>query len=163
MGEAVATLPDDAAEGKGRRIGRPSSYSPAIAAAICGRIAEGETLSAICREPGMPDRATVIRWQRDKDGFRGEYLRARAEAPHAWADEIVDEARGVTAETAPAVRVRIHALMWIAGRMMPKVYGDRVQVDQGDGRAAAELSDDELAAIAARGGAGTAGSEAGEV
>ena len=47
---------------KKRTKGRPSLYTKALAAKICLRLAEGETLRSICRDKAMPDKATVLRW-----------------------------------------------------------------------------------------------------
>ncbi len=44
---------------KPKKKGRPSLYTEALAADICRRLAEGETLRAICRDKAMPDKATV--------------------------------------------------------------------------------------------------------
>lgn len=147
--------------GTKRETGRPSLYTDDMAEEICRRIANGETLTAICREPDKPHRVTVMRWMLDHEAFRSDYARARREAPHAWADEIVDKARGARPETAQAVRVQIDALKWIASRLLPRIYGERVTIEQGDGRTASELTDDELAAIASRGSRGTAATESG--
>ncbi len=51
---------------KPKKKGRPSRYTPELAAKICRRLAKGETLRAICRDPAMPDKATVLRWLADK-------------------------------------------------------------------------------------------------
>ncbi len=60
---------------KKQKIGRPSLYTEALAAKICRRLAEGETLRAICRDTAMPDKATVLRWLADKKraDFRDQY------------------------------------------------------------------------------------------
>src|SRR5690606_9454335 len=42
--------------------GRPSDYNAHIAAEICGRIAEGQSLREICAAEDMPSRTTVFRW-----------------------------------------------------------------------------------------------------
>ena len=47
---------------KKRKKGRPSLYTEVLAAQICRRLAEGETLRAICRDPGMPAISTVMGW-----------------------------------------------------------------------------------------------------
>ncbi len=49
---------------KKRKKGRPSLYTEALAAKICRRLAEGETLRAICRDKAMPDKASLHRDQR---------------------------------------------------------------------------------------------------
>ncbi len=44
---------------KPKKKGRPSLYTDALAAKICARLAEGETLRAICRDGAMPAISTV--------------------------------------------------------------------------------------------------------
>jgi terminase small subunit-like protein len=47
-----------------------TNYAPEIADTICTRMSEGESLRAICRDPGMPSGGTVRGWAvRDVDGF----------------------------------------------------------------------------------------------
>jgi hypothetical protein len=62
-----------------RPTGRPSIYSDEIAAVICERLANGETLRQICKDSALPDRVTVNRWLSDgahKD-FRIHHARAK--------------------------------------------------------------------------------------
>ena len=62
-------------------MGRPSIYSDALAAAICERLGQGESLNAICRDEHMPSRKVVHEWVTDdRDGFRDKYVRARKSA-----------------------------------------------------------------------------------
>ncbi len=49
--------------------GRPSLYTESLAARICRRLAEGESLRAICADKVMPDKATVLRWLADEGRF----------------------------------------------------------------------------------------------
>ncbi len=79
--------------------GRPSLYTEALAADICRRLAEGETLRSVCRDKAMPDKATVLRWLGDKTkvDFRDQYAHARdmqADALFDEALEIADDASG---------------------------------------------------------------------
>lgn len=150
LADAPATLEAGARERRGP--GRPTLYTDEIAAEICSRISDGETLSAICREPGKPKRSTVRGWLFENEAFSRDYARARAEHTHAIVEEIGDIARGATPEDAQAVRVRIDALKWIASRLLPKVYGDRVEITSKTA-AAEDMTDDDLATIASRSGA----------
>ena len=52
--------------------GRPSVFTPEIAAEICERIAMDESLIKICESDHMPSTNTVYRWLNDDDkqGFR---------------------------------------------------------------------------------------------
>ena len=45
-----------------RKPGRPTLYSDELAATICRRLAEGESLRKICANPTMPDKSTVLSW-----------------------------------------------------------------------------------------------------
>jgi Bacteriophage Sf6, terminase small subunit-like len=47
-----------------------TNYTREIAETICTRMSEGESLRAICRDPGMPSEGTVRGWAvRDVEGF----------------------------------------------------------------------------------------------
>ena len=52
-------------------------YSSEIAAALCARIARGETLAEIVRAPGMPSRRTVSSWLTGRPEFAAQYRRAK--------------------------------------------------------------------------------------
>jgi hypothetical protein len=53
-------------------------YAREIADAVTEALAAGQTLSAICAEPGMPSTNTISRWvAEDRDGFAGRYRLAR--------------------------------------------------------------------------------------
>ncbi len=133
---------------KKAKKGRPSLYTEALAAKICERLAEGETLRSICRDQAMPDKATVLRWLADKTktDFRDQYAHARdmqADALFDEALEIADDVSGdwstdkdgkkvVDHENIQRSRLRVDTRKWAAGKMAPKRYGDKVQ-HTGDG------------------------------
>jgi len=113
-----------------RPRGRPSLYTDELAAAICERIARGETLAQIEREADMPSAQTIRIWCRDNADFRSQYTRAREEQADAFADEIVDAARAASdGESAAVARVRVDALKWIAAKRQPKKYGDSTKLE----------------------------------
>jgi hypothetical protein len=98
--------------------------TPEIAEELCERIALGESLRAICDDEHMPDKATVLRWLQSNSEFRDQYARAREDQADTFADAIV-----AIADTEPdpnVARVRIDARKWAAGKLRPKVYGDKV-------------------------------------
>lgn len=53
------------------------AWSEALGRAICARLAAGELLHAICREPGMPTAEAVAKWAKAKPVFRTALLSAR--------------------------------------------------------------------------------------
>jgi hypothetical protein len=51
-----------------RRRGRPPLYAQkAVFDRICERIAEGESLASVCRDPSLPSQSTVYRWLKESD------------------------------------------------------------------------------------------------
>lgn len=127
---------------------RPSIYTPELAARICEEIASGRSLRDICRDEGMPHRATILRWLAKHEEFRDQYARAReAQADH-MADEILEiaddgnndwmerlgpegQSRGwvVNGECAQRSKLRVDARKWLLSKMLPKKYGDKVEVE----------------------------------
>lgn len=107
--------------------GRPSIYSPDLAAAICERLVTGESLRAICRDPDMPAISSVFLWMSVHKGFSEQYARARAEQADAKFDELEELAATATPETASVVKLQVDTRKWVLSRMAPKKYGDKVQ------------------------------------
>jgi hypothetical protein len=103
-------------------------YTPELAAEICRRMAEGESLRGICRDPGMPPEATVRTWSRDdRDGFAAQYHQARLMQIDCWVDEIVETACRDDLDPQDK-RVRCDAYKWVASKIAPKRFGDRLLV-----------------------------------
>src|SRR5690348_14378260 len=103
-------------------------YTPAPADAICRRIAEGESLRAICRDPGMPSQGTVRGWAReDREGFGSRYRLARELQLDHWADVIIDIADEGGRDPRDR-QVRIEARKWVMSKLAPRRYGDRLLV-----------------------------------
>ncbi len=57
----------------------PTKFSDALAAEICQRVAEGECLAAVCRDPKMPSKRAVTKWltQPERQTFHEMYAAAR--------------------------------------------------------------------------------------
>lgn len=149
--------------------GRPDVYDPEQAAAILDLLAEGFLLAEICRWPGFPKASTVRGWALDdREGFSAPYARARrlgweimAEEIRVIADtpvvgEIVTNSAkdGLSVKSADMIehrRLQVDTRKWLLGKVLPKLYGDKLQVETSEApKSPAELTDAELAAIATR-------------
>ena len=116
---------------------------------ICVRIAEGESLRAICEEPDMPARVNVIGWLEKDEALRNQYARARElQADHEF-DEIKVIADLADAEDVQVARLRIDARKWRAGKLRPKVYGDKVAIGGAEDLPAIKTEDSGSAKLAA--------------
>jgi len=57
--------------------GRPTSYTKDLADKILALIADGQSVSEICRMEDMPARSTVMLWAaQDREGFSDRYAKA---------------------------------------------------------------------------------------
>lgn len=102
-------------------------YTAELADAILDRLAKGETLRAICRDEGMPPAPTVLEWVKDnREGFAEQYARAREAGAYAMADELLEIASG----KGDVQRDRLHVdtLKWTLSKILPRVFGDKLDV-----------------------------------
>ena len=105
--------------------GRPSKYSEALSARLCAELAQGKSLRTVCKPAAMPSISTVFNWLGSKPEFVEQYEKAKAEASDALVDEMLDIADNLK-EHAQSRRVRIDTRKWIASKLKPKKYGDRI-------------------------------------
>ena len=124
--------------------GRPSSYTDEIADEICVQLMMGKSLIEVCEADGMPAESTVYLWLLKRPEFSEKYARAREIQSERGVDEIIpiaDDGRNDWmekrnaegevvgwVENGEAIRrsqLRIDARKWKAGKLRPKVYGDK--------------------------------------
>lgn len=125
------------------RRGNPG-YSPEqrkeIQDKLCQGLMFGNSLKSILdNDPTMPPRQTIYNWLQEDVDFFDNYTRAREAQADYFADEIA-----TIADTEPdpnKARVRIDARKWAAGKLKPKVYGDKLDITGG---LDLKLSDDQL-------------------
>lgn len=109
--------------------GRPSVYTDEIAEEILMRLAEGESLRAICRDDHTPNISTITLWVvDDREGFSARYARARAAQAMRLADEIIEIADEDERDT-NRDRLRVDTRKWYLSKVLPKVYGDTKTVE----------------------------------
>ena len=112
-------------------MGRPSDYNLDLADLICSRISNGESMRSICRDDDMPAMQTIWRWLREKHEFSERYARAKDESADAHAERILETIDRVLDEDVNpnAGRVAIDGLKWVASKLKPKRYGERIRAD----------------------------------
>lgn len=140
-------------------MGRVTTFTQEIADRICNELADARSLRSICIDEGMPSQATVFRWLADDRyvNFREQYARARESQADAIFDEILDIADDgsndwmertredgsvdevLNHEHVQRSKLRIDARKWMAGKLRPKVYGDKIELNHGVTDQAAEL------------------------
>ena len=125
-----------------RNRGQQPLYDEEIADLILSRISAGESLKAVCRDPGMPHEATVRDWVRDdrgvderkgRAGFATLYARARELGCDSIADEIIELSDAPIYHNGDPdnalvqhARLRTDNRRWLLSKLAPKRYGDKV-------------------------------------
>jgi hypothetical protein len=111
-------------------------FDAEYAASICRQIAEGKTLTAICREgqeadPTFPSRGLVVDWTLRYPEFAQEYNLARRKQLFAYVDEIID-----IADNTPVIpgrthqqKLRIEARQWVLTKLNPEIFGDKLTIN----------------------------------
>ena len=118
--------------------GRPSKYTPELAAEICERLSNGEPLRQICRDEHMPAWQKIYEWmQRDQD-LSGAIAHAREVGQDAIAEQIwlemlqeperiLSEGGGrVDSGYVQLIKARADIGLKLLAKWNPKRYGDRV-------------------------------------
>lgn len=147
------------------RTGRPSDFTQELADRICEQLADGISLRTVCKADEMPCAATVFSWLRTKPSFLEQYTRAKEESADALVEDMLDIADTASndwmedhdkdnpgyrlnGEAINRSRLRVDTRKWIASKLKPKKYGDKVQTELtgADGKdLIPELSETEIA------------------
>ena len=140
----------------GRPLERGNPDDPAVVEEICHRLVEGEAIKSICADPSMPSQTTFYQRMADDLTFRTAIGRAREAQQHAEIERTIELADSATVDDWQVKKLQIWARQWRAAKLAPKVYGEKVTLDATVTKRAEDMTDDELAAIAAgRSGVGT--------
>lgn len=125
--------------------GRPNKYSIEIAKDICEKTAvSSKSLKTICEELDIRVR-TVLDWLHENAEFSQMYARAKGEQADLLAEEIIDiaddgsndfmtiqkgdkEYNVENREVTNRSRLRVDARKWIASKLKPKKYGDKLDL-----------------------------------
>ena len=129
------------------RKGRPTIFSQRLADKICLLISTtSHGLRVICKiHKDLPNPLTVYRWLNTNEDFCKQYARAKEEQAQVIFDEILTisdttqigsiiytrkgrkEAR--VGDMIEHRRLQIDARKWVLSRLLPKKYGERIEVD----------------------------------
>lgn len=112
-------------------------YSDELATEICGQLALGRSIKSICTDEGMPTEQSIYKWLLDYPQFVEIYTKAKQDSADSFVDEIIDIADApvpndhhgrMDAGVVQKQRLRVDARKWIASKLKPKVYGERLDV-----------------------------------
>jgi hypothetical protein len=124
--------------------GRPSKFTPELAAEICDRLGKGEPLTVICRDEHMPSDGTVRAWQEVHANFSDDIACARARgfdlialdalaiADDKTHDTIMvgegeNEREAANTEWISRSKLRVETRLKLLAKWDPKRYGEKIQ------------------------------------
>lgn len=106
--------------------GRHTRYSPELGRRICAAVAQGQSLTRLSLEAGMPGRCTIAKWRKRHPEFRHAYDaavlagRGRKPEPRKARPAAIARRRGYSARVGDAICERIGA-----GRSLLHLARDR--------------------------------------
>lgn len=101
-----------------------------VVAAICREIMLGGKVRDACSSQRI-SRDTLASWLTEDAELGEMYSRARAEQANHYADEALEiaDSPATTTEEVQRNRLRVDTRKWLASKLAPRLYGDRVQQD----------------------------------
>jgi hypothetical protein len=132
---------------------------------ICTLLEEGKSLRAAAKEIGFAA-STVLLWEDNDPEFAERYARARLIGYKLLADEILeisDDGRNDTytddegnkrtdQDVIARSRLRVDSRKWMLAKMLPKVYGDKLDLNHSGSIAVPrEMTEADLERIASAG------------
>jgi len=135
---------------------KPMPFDPVIGAEICEAFATSSLgLDALCKaNPHWPSRKVIIKWRLDPSlSFGEDYARAK----QAQIDLMVERIFTITKDRKQGyltdkdgnsyadqtyltkMRCEIDAIKWLAGKLAPKIYGDKKDSAQDNGDALSQF------------------------
>lgn len=125
-------------------MGRPSIKTPELLAAICERLAVGESVRSICRSEDMPTDYAVFRWLATDVAFQKQYLQAKEVGCFVLAEQLLEIADDGTNDYAidPVTglrrvdhhhiqrsKLRVDTRKWYLSKIVAKIYGDKTSIE----------------------------------
>lgn len=123
-------------------MGRPSSFTQEVADKICQQIATtSRGIRSICSDEGMPVVSTVMKWLCDNKPFSEQYARAKEQQAEMLVEEMLEIADETSKDTIVTdkgeipnsewiarSRLRVDSRKWLASKLLPKKYGDKMEL-----------------------------------
>jgi hypothetical protein len=78
----------------------------------------------------MPGITTIQRWRYRYEGFRIKYAHAKLLQADLLAEQCLDISDNSTPEEVAVSRLRVDSRKWLASKLLPKQYGDKLLLEQ---------------------------------
>lgn len=112
-------------------------------------MAAGESVRKICADKHIPTFNTIMRWAHDethgayKEGFPEKYQAAMRSMAQNMFDELLEIADEESRDVQRS-RIMVDTRKWYLSKCLPKVFGDKLNLDHSGEIGFKNISDDEL-------------------
>ena len=96
---------------------------------ICREVALGKSLRTVLKGKDMPTMGKVMDLLQEDAAFAEQYARSKKAGIEIHIDGIIDLADTATDKNAHAVRLKVDTRKWVASKLAPKLYGDKIGLD----------------------------------
>lgn len=117
------------------------AFNQEIADKVCERLAAGESLRKACEATEGAKAPTILLWANENAAFAEHYAQARERGYALLADDLIqiaddgqndtykDENGNVRTDqdVIARSRLRVDTRKWMLSKMLPKVYGDKLE------------------------------------
>ena len=112
-----------------KNSGVKSTFTAEIGATICAAIADGKLMTEACRGLGISV-STVQTWEKKYPEFHEAVRQARVDGAWMLYDEIFTISDGLVENTSEASRQRerLRIRMWARSKMLPAVFGEKLEI-----------------------------------
>jgi len=101
----------------------------AITEQACQLLTQGHTLRAIALALGVTDASVLWRIMQGSEQRRQRYAHAREMQARTLAEQTLEISDGAEPETVQVARLRTDTRKWLASKLLPREYGDKLEVD----------------------------------
>jgi hypothetical protein len=147
-----------------KKMGRPTLYTKELADLICERVATTTFgLARLCAiHHDLPDKSTINLWRYQHSEFSAQYAQAKLVQADLLAEEMLDIADDGTNDWMTSFgddgeigyklngdhvqrsRLRIDTRKFLAAKLLPKQYGDKIDEKRQDDKSIVEMLIDKL-------------------
>jgi hypothetical protein len=122
---------------------------PSTFVSVLGDIAAGEAAHRSLSSHNVPRKAFYALVASDLE-CGNQYARARMSGLECWADEIIELADSAPEDMAATqkAKLQIESRKWLLAKLMPKKYGDHIDLTVTTNSSMGQLGDTDLASIA---------------